>query len=116
MNLLNLAASVLSLQTVSYQQNIGRTVNDVGQDISSYATAVTLKASVQPIARALYEQMGLDLQKSYATVYISTNSIDIERDISGDLFVYNSKTYLLESNTDWFAQDGWISAKVVQIA
>lgn len=106
-NLLNMALSVIARQTITYYRATGRTLNDVGQDITAYASPVSIVGSLQPVPRQLYEQLGLDLQKSYYTFYTSNNIEDVGRDVSGDQFVFNGQRYQVESDNDWYAQDGW---------
>lgn len=106
-NILNMAMSVLGNQTFQYKQFAGRNTNAIGLDVASYNALVTVTGSVQPIARNLYSQMGLDLQKNYVNVYVSKNISDIERNISGDQFLFNGRTFQCISKTDWFGMDGW---------
>lgn len=106
-NLLNRSLKIIAKQTVTYYKALARSLNDIGQDATEYDEPVSISGSLQPAPRALYEQLGLDLQKSYYTFYTSNNVIDVGRDASGDQFVFNSQRYQVESNNDWYAQDGW---------
>lgn len=102
-----MAFSIISKQTVSYYRNTGRSVNDVGQYVSTYDTATQLRGSFQPVPRKLYEQYGLDFQKDYFTFYASTNILDVARNVSGDKITFNGNSYQCESANDWYAVDGW---------
>ena len=106
-NLLNMALTVIARQTITYYQYTGRALNNVGQDVTTYADPVSMVGSLQPVPRQLYAQWGLDLQKSYYTFYTSNNILDIRRDVSADQFAFNNQRYQVESNNDWYAQDGW---------
>jgi hypothetical protein len=106
-NLLNRALKIIAKQTVTYYKSLGRTLNDVGQDVTAYNEPVSIAGSLQPVSRVLYEKLGLDLQKTYYTFYTSNNVIDVGRNVSGDQFVFNGQRYQVESNNDWYAQDGW---------
>lgn len=107
-NTFALAMSVQGKQTINYYAAIGRTVNSIGLFEGAFAPPVPLKCAVQPIQRSLYEQLGLDLQKNYVTLYIKRNTMDIERGTQGDQFSYAGRRFQLESELDWFRQDGWV--------
>lgn len=106
-NVLNMALSVIARQTITYYQYLGRTLNNVGQEVSSYAAGQVVTGSFQPVPKNLYTTYGLDLQKSYFTFYVSSNLLDVHRDVAGDQIVFNNFRYQCESNNDWFAIDGW---------
>lgn len=106
-NLLNMALSVIAKQTIIYRKFSARVLNDVGQDISSYDAPVSIVGSFQPVPQNLYEQYGLDLQKSYFNFYSSNDIIDVARDVSGDQIEFDNKLYQCESGNEWFALDGW---------
>lgn len=115
-NLLKMAAQVIGLQTIIWKPFVSRTISDVGIDVPVYGADVSVKASVQPLSRSVYEQYGLDLQKNYMTIYTATNMIDVNRDHASDRIIYGGKTYQLPSNQgDWYAVDGWNSYLAVRI-
>lgn len=113
-NLLRRAARLIKLQAVDYYQDAGRTANDIGVDVTAYLPAVSIQASVQPVALDDYQQLGLDFGKNYVTLYSQTPLIGVARDVSGDVFTYNSKVYQVRSPTDWLAQDGWNAVTAVE--
>lgn len=114
-NLLNRALRLIMRQTVVYYQFVSRAPDDVGQDVTTYASPVNITGSFQPVPRTLYDAYGLDLQKSYYTFYTSNNLLDIERDVSGDQLVFNNRRFQCESDNDWFAVDGWKGVLCVDI-
>ena len=114
-NLLNQALTVIARQQVVYYKMTGRTLNDVGQDVTSYALGTTLRGSFQPVPRNLYPIYGLDLQKTYYTFYVPSNVLDIGRDVSGDQIAFNDDRFQCESNNDWFSIDGWKGILCVRI-
>lgn len=114
-NLLNMALTVISRQSLTYYKFAARTLNIIGQDITIYDTPITLVGSWQPVPRKLYQQYGLDLQKDYFTFYTSNNVLDLERDISGDQVAFNGKRYQCESDNDWYQMDGWKGILCVHI-
>ena len=105
--MLNMALTVISKQTIQYYQYSGRTLNAVGQDVTTYLSVVNLVGSWQPVPRKLYIVYGLDLQKDYFTFYTSNNLLDITRDVSGDQIAFMGRRYQVESDNDWFQLDGW---------
>ena len=115
MNLLNMALTVIQRQSVQYYQYDGRTLNAVGQDVTTYLAPVTKVGSWQPIPRHLYEQLGLDLQKNYFNFYTSNDVLDVQRDVSGDQIVFEGSKYQCESNTEWYKLDGWKGVLCVYI-
>jgi len=84
--------------------------------IPTYAAAATIKASVQAVSRAMYEKFGLDFQKSYLMVYCSTPLQDVARGTGGvDVVDFAGRRYSVESNTDWYALNGWRGSICVDI-
>lgn len=114
-NLLNMAFRVIAKQTVLYYQYQARAQNNIGQDITLYSPAQTIKGSFQPVPRKLYEAYGLDLQKSYFTFYAPKNILDVKRDVSGDQISFQNNRYQCESNNDWFGMDGWVGVLCVYV-
>lgn len=110
-NLLNQALGIIGRQSFLYFAQLSRTTDvagtDIGQYVSTYATAVHASGSVQPMSRALYQQYGLDLQKTYFNFYVSADIIDVTRNVSGDQFKFNGRTFQCESIMPWFGIDGW---------
>lgn len=106
-NILNMAFTMIAKQTVTYYKFISRSPNSVGQDVTVYAAPVAMTGSFQAVPRKMYRELGLDLQKGYSTFYTSNNLLDIARDVSGDQIAFNGRRFQVQSNNDWFAQDGW---------
>lgn len=114
-NLLNMALTLIAKQAVIYYRYNSRTSNSVGQDITVYDNPLTMYGSFQAVPRKLYELYGLDLQKKYNTFYTSNNILDVNRDVSGDQIVYNGRRFQVESDIDWYAQDGWKGVLCIDI-
>lgn len=106
-NVLNMALSVIAKQSITYFRATGRSLNNVGQDVTTYASPTIILGSFQPVPKRLYQAYGLDLQKTYFTFYASADLIDIQRDVSGDQIAFNGLRYQCESSNDWFNIDGW---------
>jgi E217 collar protein gp28 len=114
-NLLKTAMRAIATQPVDYYQFTGRTLNDIGMEVPTYADPVSIDGSFQPVNRNLYEQYGLDFNKYYANFYTLSDLLDVTRDVSGDQIVFNGKRYQCEANNDWFQIDGWKGVLVVLI-
>lgn len=115
-NILKTALSVIVPQTVTYLQYTGRTLNNVGQQVTTYAAPVYVSTgSFQPVPKRLYYSMGLDFQKQYYNWFVQKGVIDISRGVAGDQIVFNGGRFQCESNTDWFAIDGWDQVLCVYI-
>ena len=114
-NLLNMCLTLIAKQTIDYYQFVSRALNPVGQDVTTYADPVTMYGSFQAVTRKLYTLYGLDLQKDYSTFYASADILDVTRDVSGDQIVYGGRRYQVESDNDWFRQDGWKGVLCVDI-
>jgi hypothetical protein len=106
-NLLNMALTIIHKQEIQYYQFDSRSLNDIGQEVTVYKSAVTIVGSWQPVPRHLYMQFGLDLQKDYFTFYTSNDVLDVTRDVSGDQVSFQGRRYQCESNNDWYKLDGW---------
>jgi hypothetical protein len=114
-NVLNMAFRAISTEIVTYFEDAGRVQNDIGQDITGYVTGINVRGSFQPVPRKLYEQLGLDLQKSYFNLYVPNNVIDVGRDVSGDQISFQGQRFQCESATEWFGIDGWVAVLCVMI-
>lgn len=115
-NLFKRAARLIKLGPVDYYPAAARSLNAVGQWVPTFTGPQTIQASVQAVPRDTYVRLGLDLQRNYVTVYAAINAIDLERDSSGDRFVFDGRMYQLESNNSWYIRDGWVEALAVEVA
>lgn len=115
-NLLNRALKILPSQQVMYLQAIGRYNNDIGLYETNYSNNPQLiNGSVQAVPQNSYQELGLDFGKNYINFFTNTPLIGVERDVSGDKLIYDSKVYQCQSSTNWKAMNGWISILSVQI-
>lgn len=114
-NLLNMAMSIVGMQQFTWYRFLSRADNGVGIDVTQYESPLLISGQVQAVPRNLYEKYGLDFQRKYVTFFISRDTLDVERDVSGDQIKYNNSTYQCLSNTDWFEINGWSSIMAVQI-
>lgn len=114
-NLLNQALKVIRPTVIKYLRFSGRTLTSERIYIDIYEPELDLVASVQAVSRSKYQDWGLDFQKNYIKIWAKANLLDLERDYSGDKFIYGGRTYKLIDQTTWFLQDGWASALAVEI-
>lgn len=114
-NILASALSIIAQQPFQYFAFQSRTPNSIGQDVTTYTPPVTLRGSVQPVPRTMYQSYGLDFQRNYINVYVSQAITDIARDVSGDQIVFQCNTYQCISKTPWVGIDGWDAVLAVQV-
>lgn len=114
-NLLNLALSAIKKQEMQYLAYAGRTVVSNGDYVAQYAAAKIVYGSIQPIHRTLYSQQGLDFQKNYCNIFVPQDVEDVRRASAGDQFIFNKKTFQVQSNEAWFQMDGWDQCLCVEV-
>lgn len=116
-NLLADAFELIETQPMQYLKYASRALNEVGQYVSSFDAPVPVEGSIQAVPRSKYQMMGLDFQKFYVQIYVELLVVDLQRGMSGDQFIDDATgiRYQIESETDWFYQDGWVSALAIRI-
>ncbi len=114
-NLLNIALRAIRSQTIQYYVYTGRAPDSVGREVATFASPVSILGSFQPVSRAVYQQYGLDVSKNYYMFYVQTNALALERNVSGDQIAFNGQRFQCQSETNWFAMDGWTGILVVRI-
>jgi hypothetical protein len=114
-DLLQDALSLISSQKLLYYKNEGRTVNDVGEYITQFASPIEVYGSFQPASKTLRKQKGVDYQPFDATLYISSEYIGPNRGKSGDEIGHRSHRFVIQSIQDWFSVDGWQRITLVNI-
>lgn len=86
-----------------------------GINAPTYYPQCEIFVSLQAVPRNIYEMNGLDLQREYVAIYSSVRLQDLRRDKAPDLVDYGGDRYSVESNEDWFNQDGWAGAIAVKV-
>ena len=114
-NILNQALSVIASQCFQYYAFSARTTQSNGQYLTTYLPPASVRGSVQPVPRQLYEQYGLDFQRYYLKFFLSKSVTDVSRDTSGDMFVFECNNYQVLSITPWKGVDGWVEVLAVQV-
>lgn len=113
-DLLGAAFNLIGRQTLTLKTVTGRTENSLGLFVNTYATS-TIQGSWQPVQKTLYQQLGLDLSKSYFTLHVPTAVVPTGRGTAGDVVEYAGRQYQVESDTDWYGLDGWRAILCVDI-
>lgn len=116
MNLLGMASRLIAMQSVQYRIYTGATENAAGILVPTWAAAISVSGSLQPIDHRLLQQYGLDVTKRYMTFYTMQAMGEPERDRTGDRITYGGRTYQVESKTPWNLQDGWGRAICVEVS
>lgn len=114
-NVLGLALRAIQAQPVSiyrFAVNVGQ-LN--GADVPMYAAGVPAVGSVQPVSSEAKQQLGLDWDDTYVTIFTQAPVKTIGRDTAGDVVVYAGKYYHAQGVADWLGQDGWMAVLAVQI-
>lgn len=115
-NLLAQALGVIQPVPFVLVKDTGRTLNSVGIWVTEYDTdPVEIYGSIQAVQRSLYNQLGLDMQKNYITIYASADLMDVSRDRAGDRVHWDGKQWQVLSQMPWKAIDGWVSVLAVDI-
>ena len=113
-NLLKIALSVLPKQPIEWQKFTGYTTDDRGREVATYADAVTLQGSVQPLEAKDYEAFGLDLNKRYYQVWSDALIKQTDRNQSPDKLSTDGMDLEVTSNTNWHQANDWGSLLCVQ--
>ncbi len=114
-NLYRIATKVISPQPILYYEDAGRVQDAQRNWVTRYNEPKTIMASVQAVLREKYTELGLEFQKNYVKIFVDKDVVDIDRDASGDYFIFGGKTYKLADETTWFEQDGWTGCLAVEI-
>lgn len=114
-NLLSIAARVIRFETLGHRAFVSREANSAGDFVATFAASEDIQGSMQPIEKKLYQQLGLNLAKNYATLYTSATITPTGRDREGDLITFAGKTWQCESDQNWAAMDGFTKMLCVEV-
>lgn len=114
-NLLALALTAIPAQVVRYFAYTGKTTGPSGKDTLAYAAPVTLRGSLQPLSRDRMERMGLEMDKSYVTIFAPGSFKTTARNGAPDRFGYMGRRYEATAVADWLTQDGWSGVVAVDV-
>jgi len=61
------------------------------------------------------EQLGLDLNENYKTVFCPALMQSIAEKLQPDRIAYENRTYEIVENKDWYETNGWTKALIVEL-
>lgn len=103
-------------QTIEYYTAASRELNAAREWVPTFnGPTMVGGCSVQSIPRKSYADMGLDFNSFYLRVVAPLSIIDLQRDQSGDRFVWQGDWYQMKDGTNWYALDGWARAIAVRV-
>lgn len=114
-NLLRLAMGPIARQKLQHYAFTGRTINSVGDQVSTFAAPVGITGSFQALNRRLYQDLGLNFAKDYSMLYTQADVMPTERDREGDLVAFAGEFWQCSSDQDWRAVDGWRKLLCVKV-
>ena len=113
-NVLLTAMRVIPPETLTYEKYLGTTVNAIGMDVPTYASPVTVKASIQGhVSERIYQAYNLDLNKDYALVDVPADIVGAEENHSPDRLTFHGKKWIVVKNNNWYVYNGWVKLIVV---
>lgn len=119
LNLLPIAMNATSIlgcnQQFEFYQFQGSTLDDLGRDIPQYSDPMNLKGSIQAVPNKMYEQLGLDLEKNYITVFCPQLIQSLAQNSQPDKIIWNNRTFEAVETKDWTNLNGYTKALFVEI-
>lgn len=120
LNLLPIAMSATAVlgcnKQFEFYKYIGSKLDEMGRDVPDYAEPPLIyTGSIQPVPNRMYEQLGLDLNKNYKTIFCPELMLSIAESIQPDRIVYESRTYQIIDNKDWYETNGYTKIIMVEI-
>lgn len=100
-NILSMALSAIPAQTPQLRIFVTRTENTAGDTIATFAAAIDIQGSMQPVDKKLYQQLGLNLAKNYSILFVTGNIQPTARDRDGDIILFGGSTWQCESDRNW---------------
>lgn len=113
-NLLNAALRIIPKQQIIWRKFAGFEVDEQGLKINRYAEGVELTGSVQAVDRSLYEQLGLDQEKEYLTVYAPADIKGVSAQNAPDIIEFGGVAYKVVRNYPWHFYNGWAGVVVIK--
>lgn len=119
LNLLPIAMNATSIlgcnQQFEFYQFQGSTLDDLGRDIPQYSDPINLKGSIQAVPNKMYEQLGLDLEKNYITVFCPQLIQSLAQNSQPDKIIWNNRTFEAIETKDWTNLNGYTKALFAEI-
>lgn len=118
LNLLPIAMNATAIlgcnKSFLYYEYLGNELKG-GRDIPRFAEPIPMKGSVQAVSNKTYEQLGLDLNKNYKTVFSTALIASMAEEIQPDRIVYENRTYEVVENKNWYETNGYTKILVVEL-
>jgi hypothetical protein len=118
LNLLGIAAGVIQQQTVQFKQWLSRDRTSAGEWVDTYADAVPIRGSWQPVDMRRIAQLGLDMKMEYRQLWTDALIQDVGKNPSrgADQIIADGKVWVPTNTTqDWSSVDGWRAYVLVAI-
>lgn len=110
------ATSILGCnKTFKFLKWLSNSVDEMGRDVPLFAAPQTLTGSIQAVPNKMYEQLGLDLNHNYKTVFCPELMQSIAEKIQPDRIEYENRTFELVENKNWYETNGYIKALIVEL-
>lgn len=113
-NLLNAALRIIPKQQIIWRKFAGFEVDEQGLKINRYAEGVELTGSVQAVDRNIYDQLGLDQEKEYLTVYAPADIKGVSGQNAPDIIEFGGAAYKVVRNYPWYFYNGWAGVVVIK--
>lgn len=101
-----------SFQFLKYART---TIDDMGRAVPEFDEPVSYTGSIQAVPNRLYEQLGLDLDKNYKTVFCPQLMRSLAEEIQPDRIVYENRTFEIVENKNWYETNGYTRALMVEL-
>lgn len=118
LNLLKVAAGAIQMQTVQYRAWMSRVKSPAGEWVNTFATAVPIKGSWQPVDMRKIATLGLDLKKEYRQLWTAVQVKDIEANPArgADQIIADGSVWEpVNTPGDWSSVDGWRQYIMVRV-
>lgn len=119
LNLLPIAMAATQIlgcnKLLEFYKYLGSALDDMGRDVPVFADPVIITGSVQAVPNRMYEQLGLDLNKNYKTVFSTELIQSIAEEIQPDRIVYDGRTYEIVENKNWYETNGYTKVLMVEL-
>ncbi len=114
-NLLATSQTVIGKQSYQIVKWLSKTKNEIGLYVDNYDVSDGRTASVQPVARSNYQNLGLDFSKIYIQIW-DVELIDVlSRSENADQIIFNGGKYKALPDVDWSSSGDWNSVLCVRI-
>lgn len=119
LNLLPIAMAATAIlgcnKPFKFYKFLTSSLDDYGRDIPEYSEPVTLTGSIQAVPNKMYEQLGLDLDKNYKTVFCPALMRSLAESLQPDIIEYNGGRYQIVENKNYYETNGWTKALMVEL-